>query len=202
MYIMFLFLKITHWPSQFIDKFVALKFFMPVLLVLVQPIVCHCWICMDIHTWPLSTTWTEAAWLQPLCAAAGTDIIIRTWHNPLITSDWPYFLFCLYLLCFICTDSVAQVLTFPLSSDQSVAAAFHAMCFDVFARGIITVHMLTDLCCFDDALHRNVPLTVISSLISVAGCDATCRVHCCRCPKSVDGKIKLHPIYMITQMWM
>ena len=87
------------------------------------------------------------------------------WHDHLITSHQPYFLFHLFVPRFISapmflseSESVEQVLTFPLSSDQSAAAAFHM--FWYAANNVITVKMLTNVCCLYEDMHRNFLLTV------------------------------------------
>lgn len=151
--------------------------FRTALFVLNQPMVCLCWICTAIHAWTLSTTWAGAALL-----------IIRSWHNNLITSDilifWVGF----------CRTSV-HVPTLLWSE--------HSWCIwcDAFrcaARGVITVQTLTDFYCFDDALHRN--SSNPSSILLPSVCEATRRTHCHHCLKSADGK-KLHAIYTVTPAW-
>lgn len=126
---------------------------------------------------PLSTTWAGAALLT-----------IRSWHNNLITSD-----ILISWVRFCCTG--VQVPT-PLRSEHSWCNWYNAFRYAV--HGVITVQILTEFYCFDDALHRN--SSNPSSILLLSVCEATRQTHRRHCLKSADGK-KLHAIYTVTSAW-
>lgn len=100
--------------------------------------ICLCWLCLVFSPKP-----SPLPGLKSLCSNLCVMMlkiysIIRGWHNQLIISDWSishftYIHFALYILvCFYAhfseSDSVAQLLTYLLSSDlERSTAVCHGM---------------------------------------------------------------------------